>query len=71
MMIVRLIALNKNPGVRLVGVGETWRRLMAKCVLRVTVQKANSTCRTDHLAGGIESGIEGDIHAIRLLWSQW
>ena len=31
----RLIALDKQPGIRPVGVGETWRRLMAKCLLKV------------------------------------
>ena len=31
----RLIALNKQPGVRLVGVGETWRRLFANIVLEI------------------------------------
>ena len=31
----RLIALDKQPRIRPVGVGETWRRMMAKCLLRV------------------------------------
>ena len=31
----RLITLNKQPGIRPVGVGETWRRLMEKFMLRV------------------------------------
>ena len=35
MMSSRLITLNKQPGIRLVRVCETWRRLMAKCVLQV------------------------------------
>ena len=29
----RMIALDKQPGVRPVGVSKTWRRLMAKCVM--------------------------------------
>ena len=33
MMTGRLIALDKQPGIRMVGVGETWRRIMAKCLL--------------------------------------
>ena len=32
----RLIALDKSPGIRPVGIGETWRRLLAKCLLQVT-----------------------------------
>ena len=32
----RLVGLNKFPGVRPVGVGETWIRMLAKCVLAMT-----------------------------------
>ena len=38
-----LIALDKQPGVRPVGVGETWRLLMEKCVLQVTGQDEKDT----------------------------
>ena len=38
MMSGRLIALKKNSGIRPVGIGETWRRLLAKCLLQVTGQ---------------------------------
>ena len=42
----RLIALDKCPGIRPVGIGETWRRLLAKCLLRVTGKEAKAACRT-------------------------
>ena len=42
----RLIALDKQPGIRPVGVGETWRRLMAKCLLQVTEPEAKAVCGT-------------------------
>ena len=70
MMSGRLIALEKCPGIRLVGIGETWRRLLAKCLLRVTGQEAKAACGTEQLAGGVETGIEGAIQAMRLLWNQ-
>ena len=35
MMLGRLFGLNKCDGVHLVGVGETWRRMLKKCVLVV------------------------------------
>ena len=63
----RLMALEKCPGIRPVRIGETWRRIQAKCLLQVTGQGAKSACRTEQLAGGAEAGIEGDIHSMRLL----
>ena len=42
----RLIALDKQPGIRPVGVGGTWRRLMAKCLLEVAGPEAKSACGT-------------------------
>ena len=38
----RLIALDKQPGVWPVRVVETWRQLMAKCVLRLTGDEAKA-----------------------------
>ena len=40
---------------------------MAKCLLQVTGQEAKAACRTEHLAGGVETGIEIKIHAMRIL----
>ena len=66
----RLIALDKQAGIRPVGVGETWRRMMAKCLLRVDGPEAKAACGTTQLAGGLEAGIEGAIHAICVLWEE-
>ena len=38
----RLIALDKQPGIRPVGVGETWRRLIAMCLLKVAGPEAKA-----------------------------
>ena len=67
MMSGRMIALDQQPGVRTVGVGETWRWLMEKCLLRVMVQETKDVCRTEQLAGDVEAGIEAGIHNMRLL----
>ena len=66
----RLIALDKQPGIRPVGVGETWRRMMTKCLLKVAGPEAKDVCGTTQLAGGLEAGIEGAIHAMHVLWEE-
>ena len=70
MMSGRMIALDKQPGIRPVGVGETWRRLMAKCLLKVAGPEAKSACGTTQLVGGLGAGIEGAIHAMRVLFAE-
>ena len=64
------IVLDKQPGFRLVRVGETWRRLMTKFVLRLTGQEAKASCGTEKLGGGVEAVVEGGIRDMRLLWVQ-
>ena len=66
----RLIVLDKQPGIMPVGMGETWRRLMAKCLLRVTGQESKAACGTSQLDGGVEAGIEGAIHEMCVLWEE-
>ena len=63
----QIIALYKQPGIRPVCVGETWRRMIAKCLLQVTGREAKAACGTAQLAGGVEAGIEVGIHAMRVL----
>ena len=43
---------------------------MAKCLLRVTGPEAKAACGTTQLAGGVEAGIEGAIHAMCVLWEE-
>ena len=51
-------------------VGETWRQLMAKFVLWVTGQEAKAAYWTEQLAIHVKAGVDGRIHAMRLLWKQ-
>ena len=67
----RLITLDKQPGIRPVGVGETCRRMMEKCLLRVAGPEAKAACSTTQLAGGLEAGIEGAIHAMCVFWEEY
>ena len=66
MMSVRLITLDKQPGFRPVRVGESWRRLMDKCLLRSKGGEAKAACGTKQLTGGVEAGMEGGIHVMRV-----
>ena len=68
MMSGRLIALDKCPGIIPVGIGETWCRLLANCLLWLTGQEEKAAYGTDQLEGGMEEGIEGAIYSISLLW---
>lgn len=65
LMACRLVALDKQPGVRPVGIGEIYRRLMAKTVVRLTGHMATESCGNYNLCAGLASGIESAVHAVR------
>ena len=60
--------LDKKPGVSPVGVGETWRLLFAKCVLKVMVPKAITTCQDYQLCAGLNAVIDMDVHSFQVVW---
>ena len=70
LMAARLVALDKEPGVRPVGIGEIYRRLFAKCLLRVIGSQATAACGNYNLCAGLPAGIEGAVHAIRELFEE-
>jgi hypothetical protein len=61
----RLVALDKQPGTRPVGIGEVYRRLWAKCLLKAIGSQATATCGNFNLCAGLQAGIEGAVHAVR------
>jgi hypothetical protein len=65
LMACRLVALDKCPGVRPVGIGEIYRRLFAKCVLEVAGDRATMAAGNLNLCAGLPAGIEGAVHAVR------
>jgi hypothetical protein len=65
LMACRLVALDKCPGVRPVGIGEVYRRLIAKCVLEVAGGQATTAAGNLNLCAGLPAGIEGAVHALR------
>jgi hypothetical protein len=64
----RLLALDKMPGVIPIGIGETWRRAIAKAVLLIAGREVAILCKTDNLCGGLQGGIDGMIHAAQPMW---
>ena len=68
LMACRLVALDKQPGTRPVGIGEIYRRLMAKCLLKVTGHRATQSCGNFNLCAGLKAGIEGAVHVVRESW---
>ena len=63
----RLIALAKHPRVRPVRVGETWKRLFAKIVLKVTGPTSNMAFQDDHMCARLEVGIDGTVHGVQAI----
>eukprot|EP00804_Cyclotella_cryptica_P006584 CCRYP_008565-RA/>CCRYP_008565-RA protein AED:0.42 eAED:0.42 QI:0/0/0/1/0.33/0/4/0/373 len=59
----RLVALDKQPGVRPLGIGEIWLRAVSKCVLKDCGKEGKDACGSTQLCAGLEAGIEGALHA--------
>ena len=61
----RLIALDKNPGVRPIGIEETARRIIAKSVLSVIRSDIQDAAGSIQLCAGQIAGVESAVHAVR------
>ena len=65
----RLIVLDKNPGVRPIGVCEVPRRIISKAILHVIKGDIQEAAGATQLCGGQIAGIEATVHAVRQLFS--
>ena len=63
-MACHLVSLDKKPGVRPVGIGETLRRALDKLIMRSAGDQAKTACGNLQLCAGLEAGIEGATHAV-------
>ena len=64
----RLIALDKCPGVRPIGVGETVRRIISKAILSIIGPDIQETAGAVQLCAGHEAGCEAAVHAMRKIF---
>ena len=60
-----MIALDKSPGVRPIGIGDTARRIIAKAILNIARPDVQDISGCLQLCGGQISGIEAAVHAVR------
>ncbi len=66
LMSQRLVTLDKQPGVWPVAISEIWQWCIAKGNLVGSRAEAKGTCGSIQLCAGLEAGIEGALHAVRL-----
>ena len=59
----RLVALDKQPGIRPLGIGEVWMHAVSKLVLMQCGLDGKEACGNTQLCAGLEAGIEGVIYA--------
>ena len=64
LMACHTVALNKRPGLRPVGIGETLCRALDKTVMREAGDQVNTECGNLQLCAGLEAGIEGATHDV-------
>ena len=66
----RLIALDKCPGIRPIGVGESLRRVIGKAVCMATRHDIEEISGVSQLCNSSKAGIEGAIHAVNELFDE-
>ena len=66
----RPIVLDKQTGMRPVGVGETWRHLFDKIVLKVMGLEATVECQDEQIFAGLKAGIDSKVHGVKAIWDK-
>ena len=64
----RLIALDKQPGVRPIGIGDVSRRVIGKAILSVIKEDIMRVAGVRQLCVGQQAGCEAAIHALRCIY---
>ena len=66
----RLIPLDKDPGVRPIGVGEVIMRVIGKCIMKVLKEDIKEAAGSLQLCAGHRAGGEAAIHAMREIYEE-
>ena len=68
LLFYRLISLDKNPGLRPIGVGEVLRRIAGKVTVSVLKEYVIKYTGTLQVCNGQEAGIEVAIHSMNMMY---
>ena len=66
----RLITLDKQIDICKVGIGETWQRVFAKIVFKVTGPEATLACQDEQLCTGLKAESNSAINRVQALWDE-
>ena len=69
-MASRLLPLDKNPGLRPIGVGEVLGRIIGKVVMTSLREEIISSVGSLQVCAGHEGGCEAAVHAMRTVFQQ-
>ena len=69
-MACRLIPLDKNPGLRPIGIGEVLRRIIGKTVMVVLKEDISEAAGNLQMCAGKPSGAEAAVHALRHIFDE-
>ena len=61
----RLIPLDKNPGLRPIGIGEVLRRIIGKTITAITKEEIKASVGSLQVCAGHEAGCEALVHAMK------
>jgi hypothetical protein len=66
----RLISLNKNPGLRPIGIGEVLGRIIGKAVMVVLKEDIGESAGNLQMCAGKPAGSEAAIHALKDIFGE-
>ena len=69
-LVCRLIALDKSPGVRPIGIGEVCRRIIGKSILKIIGLDIQEAAGSLQLCAGQHAGCEAAVHSLRNIFSE-